>query len=145
MALKTISTTVPADVKAEAAAAVKSLAFRLPDARYVIVGMRAKARTGYKRIADALGVRRAGLRGASAEQLETALDMQPGVLSRYPGRVTGRSSRRLRKVPQGFARQPVPCPFIQWYRAQPLVELNRRFIPIQHGPLQPPAVPHPRH
>ncbi len=66
------------------AAAVKSLAFRLPETGYVIVALRAQSRADYKRIADALGVRRADLRAASAEQLEADLGMQPGGVAPLP-------------------------------------------------------------
>lgn len=66
------------------AVAVKSLAFRLSDGSYVIVGLRAQARADYKRIADILGVRRADLKAASADALETDLDMQPGGVVALP-------------------------------------------------------------
>ncbi|WP_338834470.1 YbaK/EbsC family protein [Bradyrhizobium septentrionale] len=66
------------------AAAIKSLAFRLSDGSYVIVALRARARVDYKRIADALGVRRADLRAATADQLETDLGMQPGGVAPIP-------------------------------------------------------------
>jgi Cys-tRNA(Pro)/Cys-tRNA(Cys) deacylase len=48
------------------AAIVKGLAFRLADGRYAIIGMRADTRAHYKKIADALGVRRAHLNAAEA-------------------------------------------------------------------------------
>jgi len=73
-----------ADPSFDPTEAVKSLAFRLPDARYAIVGLRARSRADYKRIADALGVRRGDLRAATAEELAADLDMQPGGVSPLP-------------------------------------------------------------
>jgi Cys-tRNA(Pro)/Cys-tRNA(Cys) deacylase len=43
---------------------VKGLAFKLPNQAYAIVGMRAADRADYKKIADALGIRRADLKAA---------------------------------------------------------------------------------
>ena len=67
-----------ADAKAvlpfDPGAMVKALAFRLPNGAYAIVGMRAD----YKKIADALGIRRADLRAAEADDLSRDLDMAPG-------------------------------------------------------------------
>ena len=63
---------------------VKALVFRLPDARYAIVAMRAADRADYKKIADALGVRRADLRAASAEEVGADLDMQQGGIMPMP-------------------------------------------------------------
>src|SRR5689334_20250394 len=60
------------------AAMVKGLAFRAADGRYAIVAMRAAHRADYKRIADALGIRRADLRMATAEEISADLDMQAG-------------------------------------------------------------------
>lgn len=72
------------DADFDPAASVKSLAFRLPDGRYVIVGMRGQVRADYKRIADALGLRRSELRAASADELAADLDMQPGGVTPLP-------------------------------------------------------------
>jgi Cys-tRNA(Pro)/Cys-tRNA(Cys) deacylase len=66
------------------AAMVKALVFRLPDARYAIIGMRAADRADYKKIADALSVRRADLRAATADEVATDLDMQPGGIMPMP-------------------------------------------------------------
>ncbi len=66
------------------AAMVKSLVFRLPDGRYVIVAMRAADRADYKRIADALGLRRADLRAAGADEILADLDMQQGGIVPLP-------------------------------------------------------------
>jgi Cys-tRNA(Pro)/Cys-tRNA(Cys) deacylase len=57
---------------------VKGLAFRAADGRYAIVAMQAAHRADYKRIADALGIRRADLRMATAEEISADLDMQAG-------------------------------------------------------------------
>jgi len=43
---------------------VKGLAFKLPNQAYAIVGTRATDRADYKKIADALGIRRTDLRAA---------------------------------------------------------------------------------
>jgi Cys-tRNA(Pro)/Cys-tRNA(Cys) deacylase len=66
------------------AAMVKALVFRLPDARYAIIAMRAADRADYKKIADALGVRRADLRAATAEEVGADLDMQQGGIMPMP-------------------------------------------------------------
>jgi Cys-tRNA(Pro)/Cys-tRNA(Cys) deacylase len=68
------------------AAMVKGLAFRTPDGRYAIVAMRAEDRADYKKIADALGVRRADLRMATAEEIDADLDMQAGGVVPLPVR-----------------------------------------------------------
>ena len=71
-----------ADAKAtlpfDPAAMVKGLAFRLADGSYAIVGMRADMRADYKKIADALGVRRADLKAAEPADLLRDLHMAPG-------------------------------------------------------------------
>jgi Cys-tRNA(Pro)/Cys-tRNA(Cys) deacylase len=66
------------------AAVIKSLVFQLPDASFVIIGLRLQARADYKRISDAVGIRRSELRVASVEQLSTELDMQSGGVSPLP-------------------------------------------------------------
>jgi Cys-tRNA(Pro)/Cys-tRNA(Cys) deacylase len=60
------------------AAMVKGLVFRAPDGRYAIVALRAAHRADYKRIAGALGIRRAELRMATADEIGADLDMQAG-------------------------------------------------------------------
>lgn len=60
--------------------AVKTLAFELPDARLVLVGVPGPWRVKYGAIAQALGVSRAQLRPASAAQLRQ-LGMEPGGVS----------------------------------------------------------------
>jgi Cys-tRNA(Pro)/Cys-tRNA(Cys) deacylase len=71
-----------ADAKAtlpfDPGAMVKGLAFRLPDGTYAIIGMRADSRADYKKIADALGIRRADLRAAEGDDIARDLDMTPG-------------------------------------------------------------------
>ena len=62
----------------EPRAMVKGLVFRTPDGSYAIVGMRGADRADYKKIADALGIRRADLTLASPEQLASDLKMQAG-------------------------------------------------------------------
>lgn len=77
-----------ADAKAalpfDPGAMVKGLAFRLTDGTYAIIGMRADTRADYKKIADALGVRRADLRAAEAEELGRDLGMMPGGVTPLP-------------------------------------------------------------
>ena len=63
---------------------VKGLAFRLPDGRCAIVAMRAADRADYKKIADALGIRRADLRMATANELSADLGMQVGGVAPVP-------------------------------------------------------------
>ena len=67
-------------------ASVKGLVFRLPGGGYAIVAMRGGARADYKKIADALGVRRADLTPASADELAADLDMAPGGVAPLPVR-----------------------------------------------------------
>ncbi len=57
---------------------VKGLAFKLPNKAYVILGMCAADRADYKKIADALGARRADLKAAEPEDLLQTLHMMPG-------------------------------------------------------------------
>ena len=66
------------------AAMVKGLAFRLPGGSYAIVALRGDARADYRKIADALGVRRADLKAAAAEDLARDLDMEPGGVAPLP-------------------------------------------------------------
>jgi Cys-tRNA(Pro)/Cys-tRNA(Cys) deacylase len=65
-------------------AMVKGLAFRLPDGGYVIAAMQGAARADYKKIADALGIRRADLRAAAADDLAHDLDMMAGGVAPLP-------------------------------------------------------------
>jgi Cys-tRNA(Pro)/Cys-tRNA(Cys) deacylase len=67
-------------------ASLKGLAFRLPNGGYAIAAMRGDARADYKKIADALGVRRSDLRTATAEELARDLDMAPGGVAPLPVR-----------------------------------------------------------
>jgi Cys-tRNA(Pro)/Cys-tRNA(Cys) deacylase len=60
------------------AAMVKGLAFRLADGTYAIIALRADTRADYKKIADALGIRRADLKAAEADDLFGNLHMAPG-------------------------------------------------------------------
>ena len=66
------------------AAMVKALVFRLPDKRYLIVAMRVAERADYKKIADAVGVRRADLRAAQPDEVLADLDMQQGGIVPLP-------------------------------------------------------------
>jgi Cys-tRNA(Pro)/Cys-tRNA(Cys) deacylase len=66
------------------AARVKGLAFRLPDGTYTIIGMQANCRADYKKIADALGIRRAALKAADASDLVRDLHMPPGGVAPLP-------------------------------------------------------------
>jgi Cys-tRNA(Pro)/Cys-tRNA(Cys) deacylase len=66
------------------AASVKGLVFRLPDERYAIVAMRGDRRADYKKIADALGVRRSDLKPASETELARHLAMAPGGVAPLP-------------------------------------------------------------
>jgi Cys-tRNA(Pro)/Cys-tRNA(Cys) deacylase len=65
-------------------AMVKGLAFKLPNQSYAIIGMRADGRADYKKIADALGIRRSDLKAAEAEDLVQTLHMVPGGVVRLP-------------------------------------------------------------
>jgi Cys-tRNA(Pro)/Cys-tRNA(Cys) deacylase len=66
------------------AASVKGLVFRLPHGGYVIVAMRGEARADYKKVADALGVRRSDLKPATTEDLAADLGMTPGGVAPLP-------------------------------------------------------------
>ena len=59
------------------AAMIKGLVFQTPDG-YAIVAMRGGDRADYKKIADALGIRRAELRLAASEAVAADLDMMAG-------------------------------------------------------------------
>lgn len=57
---------------------VKGLVFRIPSGAFAIVALRGADRADYKKIADALGARRADLRAADPVDVEAELGMQLG-------------------------------------------------------------------
>lgn len=57
---------------------VKGLTFARPDGSLAIVALCGADRADYKKIADALGIRRADLRLAEAELVRERLDMEAG-------------------------------------------------------------------
>lgn len=59
-------------------AMVKTLVFRLPDGGYALAVLRAFARLDYKRLADALGVKRAELRAAEPDNVAHDLGFEIG-------------------------------------------------------------------
>ena len=63
---------------------VKGLVFRTPDGRFVIVALRGADRADYKKIADALGIRRADLRAADPADVAAELGMQLGGIVPLP-------------------------------------------------------------
>jgi Cys-tRNA(Pro)/Cys-tRNA(Cys) deacylase len=63
---------------------VKSLVFQAPDDGLTIIALRAGDKADYKRIADALGLRRAALQWADAQQVQSRLDMEPGGIVPLP-------------------------------------------------------------
>ncbi len=63
---------------------VKGLVFRTPGGAYAIVALRGADRADYKKIADALGVRRADLRAADPADVEGELGMQLGGIVPLP-------------------------------------------------------------
>ncbi len=63
---------------------VKGLVFRTPSGVFAIVALRGADRADYKKIADALGVRRADLRAADPAQVEAELGMQLGGIVPLP-------------------------------------------------------------
>ena len=65
-------------------AMVKGLVFRTPDGAFAIVALRGADRADYKKIADALGVRRADLRAAEPADVEAELGMQLGGIVPLP-------------------------------------------------------------
>jgi Cys-tRNA(Pro)/Cys-tRNA(Cys) deacylase len=69
---------------AEPERCVKSLAFALGDGLYAVIALRGADRADYAKIAKALGVRRAGLRLADADEIASALDMVPGGVAPLP-------------------------------------------------------------
>ncbi|HXP75185.1 MAG TPA: YbaK/EbsC family protein [Stellaceae bacterium] len=65
-------------------AMVKGLVFRTPSEAFAIVALRGADRADYKKIADALGVRRADLRAADPADVEAELGMQLGGIVPLP-------------------------------------------------------------
>ncbi len=65
-------------------AMVKGLVFRAPDRGFAIVALRGADRADYKKIADALGIRRADLRAADPSDVATELGMQLGGVAPLP-------------------------------------------------------------
>jgi Cys-tRNA(Pro)/Cys-tRNA(Cys) deacylase len=65
---------------------VKGLVFRTPPGAFVIVALRGADRADYKKIADAVDVRRADLRAADPADVEAALGMQLGGIVPLPSR-----------------------------------------------------------
>jgi Cys-tRNA(Pro)/Cys-tRNA(Cys) deacylase len=63
---------------------VKGLVFRTPGEAFAIVALRGFDRADYKKIADALGVRRADLRAADPADVEAELGMQLGGIVPLP-------------------------------------------------------------
>ena len=63
---------------------VKGLVFRTPSGVFAIVALRGADRADYKKIADALGVRRADLRAADPGDVEAELGMQLGGIVPLP-------------------------------------------------------------
>ena len=63
---------------------VKGLVFRTPSGTFAIVALRGADRADYKKIADALGVRRADLRAADPADVEAELGMQLGGIVPLP-------------------------------------------------------------
>lgn len=63
---------------------VKGLTFRGPGGSLVIVALCAADRADYKKIADALGMRRADLRLAEAGEVKERLDMEAGGIVPLP-------------------------------------------------------------
>ena len=63
---------------------VKGLVFRTPSGTFVIVALRGSDRADYKKIADALGIRRADLRAADPADVEAELGMQLGGIVPLP-------------------------------------------------------------
>lgn len=63
---------------------VKGLVFRIPSDAFAIVALRGADRADYKKIADALGARRADLRAADPVDVEAELGMQLGGIVPLP-------------------------------------------------------------
>ncbi|MFC0625627.1 aminoacyl-tRNA deacylase [Kribbella deserti] len=63
---------------------VKGLAFEHPDGSIAVIALRAADSVDYRRVATALGVRRADLRKAPPERIEAQLDMQVGGIAPIP-------------------------------------------------------------
>ena len=63
---------------------VKGLVFRTPVGAFAIVALRGADRADYKKIADALGIRRADLRAADPADVEAEFGMQLGGIVPLP-------------------------------------------------------------
>ena len=68
----------------DADAMVKGLVFRTPEGTFAIVALRGVDRADYKKIADALGIRRADLRAADPTDVAAELGMQLGGIVPLP-------------------------------------------------------------
>jgi Cys-tRNA(Pro)/Cys-tRNA(Cys) deacylase len=65
---------------------LKTVAFQVKDGPWVLVALRGADQVSYRRLADALGVRRAALAQPSAAEVEAALGVPPGGVSPIPPR-----------------------------------------------------------
>lgn len=63
---------------------LKTVAFRVKGGPWVLVALRGTDRVDYRRLADALGVKRAALVSPSAAEVEAALGVPPGGVSPVP-------------------------------------------------------------
>ena len=63
---------------------LKTVAFRVKDGPWVLVALRGADRVDYRRLADALGVKRAALVSPSAAEVEATLGVPPGGVSPLP-------------------------------------------------------------
>lgn len=63
---------------------LKTVAFRVKDGPWVLVALRGADRVDYRRLADALGVKRAALVQPSATEVEAVLGVSPGGISPIP-------------------------------------------------------------
>jgi Cys-tRNA(Pro)/Cys-tRNA(Cys) deacylase len=63
---------------------LKTVAFRVKDGPWVLVALRGADRVDYRRLADALGVKRAALVSPSADEVEAVLGVPPGGVSPVP-------------------------------------------------------------
>jgi Cys-tRNA(Pro)/Cys-tRNA(Cys) deacylase len=63
---------------------LKTVAFRVKDGPWVLVALRGTDRVDYRRLADALGVKRAALAQPPAAEVEAVLGVAPGGVSPVP-------------------------------------------------------------
>lgn len=63
---------------------LKTVAFRVKEGPWVLVALRGADRVDYRRLADALGVKRAALVQPTAAEVETTLGVAPGGVSPVP-------------------------------------------------------------